>query len=198
MAADRSSQGDPILTFDHLPIRTTRLLLRPYRASDAPAVFAIFSDPKVMQYWSTPPWTDIEQAHAAIGRDLQAHESGEALRLGIERVADGALIGQCTLFNLSAGSRRAEIGYCLASSAWGQGYMEEALRALVDYGFGSLGLNRIEADIDPRNEASARSLERLGFVREGLLRQRWIVDGLVSDSALYGLLAQDWAACLDE
>jgi len=55
-----------------------------------------------------------------------------------------------------------------------------------------------EAHIDPRNEASARSLERLGFVREGLLRQRWIVDGVVSDSALYGLLTQDWAASLDE
>lgn len=76
--------------------------------------------------------------------------------------------------------------------------MDEALRALVDYGFGPLDLNRIEADIDPRNEASARSLERLGFVREGLLRQRWIVDGVVSDSALYGLLTQDWAASLDE
>ena len=187
-----------MFAFEHLPFRTARLLLRPYRASDAPAVFAIFSDTKVMQYWSTPPWTDIEQAHAAIASDLQAQESGEALRLGIERVADGALIGQCTLFNLSANCRRAEIGYCLASSAWGQGYMDEALRALVDYGFGSLNLNRIEADIDPRNEASARSLERLSFVREGLLRQRWIVDGVVSDSALYGLLAQDWPTSLDK
>lgn len=187
-----------MINFDGLPLRTARLLLRPYRASDAPAVFAIFSDPKVMQYWSTPPWTGIEQAHTAIARDEQAQAAGEALRLGIQRVADGALVGQCTLFNFHAASRRAEIGYCLASSAWGQGYMAEALGALVDYGFGALGLNRFEADIDPLNAASARSLERMGFAREGLLRQRWIVDGVVSDSALYGLLAQDWAAALDE
>jgi RimJ/RimL family protein N-acetyltransferase len=55
-------------------------------------------------------------------------------------------------------------------------------------------LNRIEADIDPRNVASARSLERLGFSKEGHLRQRWIVNGEVSDSAFYGLLLSDWQA----
>jgi RimJ/RimL family protein N-acetyltransferase len=57
-----------------------------------------------------------------------------------------------------------------------------------------MGLHRIEADIDPRNTASARCLERLGFVKEGLLRERWIVEGEVSDSAIYGLLQPDWAS----
>nr|WP_237770715.1 GNAT family protein [Pseudomonas humi] len=64
---------------------------------------------------------------------------------------------------------------------------------LLDYAFGDLRLNRLEADIDPRNLASAATLERLGFRHEGLLRQRWMVAGEVSDSALYGLLAEDWA-----
>ena len=70
--------------------------------------------------------------------------------------------------------------------------MHEALVALLAFGFGELGLNRVEADIDPRNRASARSLERLGFRQEGHLRERWIVGSEVSDSALYGLLASDW------
>ena len=70
--------------------------------------------------------------------------------------------------------------------------MHEALRALLDFGFGELDLNRIEADIDPRNSASARTLERLGFTKEGYLRERWIVGDEVSDTALYGLLRREW------
>jgi RimJ/RimL family protein N-acetyltransferase len=70
--------------------------------------------------------------------------------------------------------------------------MQEALGALLDFGFGELDLNRIEADIDPRNGASARTLERLGFKKEGYLRERWIVGEEVSDTAIYGLLRREW------
>jgi RimJ/RimL family protein N-acetyltransferase len=70
--------------------------------------------------------------------------------------------------------------------------MQEALGALLDFGFGELDLNRIEADIDPRNSASARTLERLGFTKEGYLRERWIVGEEVSDTAIYGLLRREW------
>ncbi len=80
----------------------------------------------------------------------------------------------------------------MASPAWGQGYMNEALSGLIDYAFAELNLNRIEADIDPRNESSRRVLERLKFVREGYLRERWIVGEEVSDTALYGLLQREW------
>ncbi|MBI3369969.1 MAG: GNAT family N-acetyltransferase, partial [Burkholderiales bacterium] len=167
--------------FDQLTLSTRRLLLRPLRDADAAALLAIFCDPRVMRYWSTPPWTSIDAAHAMIERDRTAMSTGEHLRLGITRARDGALIGTCTLFDLSAQSRRAEVGYALASQAWGRAYMDEALRALLGHGFNEMGLNRVEADIDPRNEASARSLQRLGFKQEGHLRERWIVGDEVSD-----------------
>ncbi|AMC34278.1 GNAT family N-acetyltransferase [Janthinobacterium sp. B9-8] len=179
-------------TFDQVELQTSRLLLRPLQESDAAALLAIFSDEKVMQYWSTPLWDSIDIAHALIARDLKAMAEGTYIRLGIERAEDHALIGNCTLFDLNQQSRRAEIGYGMAYSAWGKGYMHEALSALLDFGFSELKLNRVEADIDPRNLASAKSLERLGFSREGYLRERWIVDGVVSDTALYGLLFSDW------
>ncbi len=182
------------MVFANLPLCTARLALRLHREADADAVFGIFADPRVMRYWSGPAWTDLEQAHEAVARHVAAFAAGEYLTLGIERREDGRLIGQCTLFNLSAQSRRAEIGYCLASDAWGHGYMQEALGGLIGYAFEVLDLNRLEADIDPRNLASARTLERLGFEKEGVLRERWIVGGEVSDSALYGLLARDWRA----
>jgi RimJ/RimL family protein N-acetyltransferase len=72
--------------------------------------------------------------------------------------------------------------------------MHEALQALLSYAFQTLDLNRLEADIDPRNHASARTLERLGFQKEGHLRERWIVDGEISDTWLYGLLRREWQA----
>ena len=180
--------------FDKVMLQTPRLLLRPLEAPDAPALFAIFSDPRVMRYWNTRPWTAIEQAHVVIARDRVAMPAGEHLRLGIERGEDKALIGTCQLYGFNAQCRRAELGYSLAYSAWGQGYMNEALTALLDYSFTELNLHRVEADVDPRNEASARCLERLGFVREGYLRERWIVAGEVSDTAFYGLLRSDWEA----
>jgi len=182
----------PQASFGGLTLRTARLRLRPLGPADATALFEAFSDPRVMRYWSTPPWPSIDSAHDLVARDLKAMAAGEYVRLGIERLDDGRLLGNCTLFDLNAQSRRAELGYGLRHDAWGQGWMHEALVALLAFGFGELGLNRVEADIDPRNRASARSLERLGFRQEGHLRERWIVGSEVSDSALYGLLASDW------
>lgn len=178
--------------FDDLELLTERLRLRPLREADAPALLALFSDPEVMRYWGTPAWTSIEQAHELIAEDEVAMREGAHVRLGIERRSDAVFLGTCSLFHLMPACRRAELGYALSSTAWGHGYMHEALVALVDYAFSELGLNRLEADIDPRNDASARSLERLGFQKEGYLPERWIVDGVVSDTAFYGLLAREW------
>ncbi len=173
-------------------LRTRRLALRPVTDADAPALYAIFSDRDVMRHWSRPPMTDPAEA-AALVRDIQAGcARGEALQLAVERDGDGRAIGTCTLFHFHRASRRAELGYALARPYWGQGLMHEALVRLVAYAFDELGLNRLEADIDPRNAASARSLARLGFRKEGTLRERWIVGGEVSDSDLYGLLSTEW------
>jgi len=178
--------------FGRLTLRTDRLLLRPLCASDAPAILAIRSDPQVMRYASSAPLSTLEQASEFIARDAGLIAAGDVLRLGLERIDDQTIIGSCILFHFNHQCRRAEVGYELRHDAWGQGYMHEALRAFLHFGFTELALNRIEADIDPRNVASARSLERLGFLREGMLRQRWIVEGEISDSALYGLLQSDW------
>lgn len=178
--------------FAAVTLRTPRLALRPVRDADAPALFAIFSDRDVMRHWSRPPMTDPDEAVALV-RDIQAGcARGEALQFAVERGDERGAIGTCTLFHFHRASRRAELGYALARPCWGQGLMHEALVRLVGYAFDDLGLNRLEADIDPRNTASARSLARLGFRKEGTLRERWIVGGEVSDSDLYGLLRSEW------
>ena len=178
-----------------LILATERLDLRPLVTGDAPSLFVIYSDPGVMRYWTSPPWAELQVAVDTIEGDRRAASEGIRIRLGIFRRADGVLLGTCTLFHFDEQCRRAEIGYGLASFAWGQGYATEAVARLLAFGFGEMKLNRIEAEIDPLNEASARALERQGFVREGLLRERWIVGDQKSDSALYGLLAADFNAC---
>jgi len=175
-----------------------RVYLRRITPEDAPALFGIFSDPQVMRYWSRPAMTAVAEAEKLVGDILTDYASGDALPLGIVRASDEVLLGNCTLFHFHPASRRAEIGYALACAFWGHGYMHEALQTLVAFAFGRLDLNRLEADIDPRNAASGRALDRLGFVAEGLLRQRWIVNGEVSDSRLYGLLRNDWRRAADE
>ncbi|MEO7393205.1 MAG: GNAT family protein [Ramlibacter sp.] len=181
-------------SFNHFTLRTPRLLLRPLREADAPALFAIFSDARVSRYLSRPAWTELQLAHERITRDIEAMATGKYVRFGLEPLDGAPIIGECCLFNWVEPSRRAEIGYALGTSAWGKGHMGEALAALVEFGFSEMALNRIEADIDPRNTASAKILDQLGFRQEGLLRERWVVAGEVSDTGLYGLLASDWRA----
>jgi ribosomal-protein-alanine N-acetyltransferase len=180
--------------FAEFALSAPRITLRFLTAADAPALYGIFSDREVMRFWSRPPMVDPHEATAHVQDVCANYRSGDALQLGIERNSDHSLIGTCTLFHFHWGSRRAELGYALARAAWGQGLMHEALNALLTHAFNRVDLRRIEADIDPRNTASARSLERLGFRKEGHLRERWMVDGEVSDSDLYGLLRIDWPA----
>lgn len=173
-------------------LHTARLSLRAPLQGDADALFALHSDPEVMRYFSEPPWLDPERATRQIDEDAAAFERGDFFRFAIVLNATGSMIGNCTLFSLHRQNRRAEIGYALQRAHWGKGYMGEALGALLAHAFNDLDLNRIEADIDPRNAASATLLERLGFINEGYMRERWIVGGEVCDSALYGLLRREW------
>lgn len=178
--------------FGSVIIPTQRLTLRLLSETDAPALFEIFSHPEVMRYWSSPAQQDISQTQQMIARIQEGYKSGGFLQLGVERNSDQALIGTCTLYAIHQQSRRAEIGYILGRQYWGAGYMNEALKALINYAFENLNLNRLEADIDPRNNASQKTLQRLGFQKEGYMRERWIVGDEVSDSALYGLLRREW------
>jgi ribosomal-protein-alanine N-acetyltransferase len=180
--------------FETTTFTTERLRLRPLIALDAAALFEVFSDPGVMRYWSSAPWTELKQADEYIVSAGQALAEGSMLRVGIEVAATGQLIGQFALYQLDRQNRRCDIGYALGQAHWGKGYMAEAMNAMLGHVFGELALNRVEADVDPRNSASLRALERIGFVSEGLLRERWIVAGEVCDTAFYGLLKSDWEA----
>jgi RimJ/RimL family protein N-acetyltransferase len=173
---------------------TERLRLRWMSEDDIEGHYAVFSDPVVARYWSSEPWTDIEQSRQAIASTMAAYADGRGLRLGIVLRDSFELIGNVSLHHFFEQNRRCEIGYALASKYWGQGYATEALRAIIQYGFDTLDLNRIEADIDPRNVGSGRVLEKVGFRKEGFMPERWFVFGEFADTVNYGLLKRYWEA----
>lgn len=170
-----------------------RVRLRWLEQRDVPRLFEIFSDPTAMRYWSSPAQTEQAQAQELLDAIHQSFRERSLFQWGVARRSDNLLIGTTTLFDMRAEHRKAEIGYMLDRPFWGQGLMQEALRLYLQFAFGTLGLNRLTADVDPRNDRSITILERLGFQREGVMRETYWVGGEVSDSLMLGLLASDWA-----
>jgi RimJ/RimL family protein N-acetyltransferase len=173
-------------------LRTKRLLLRPFATSDSSAFFDIFSDPEAMRYWSGEPITRHEEAEKLVRQELDWAASGSCLNWGVALPESNLLIGKITLFQMSEQNRRAEVGYILDRRHWGKGYMSEVAACVFDHAFDELGLHRIEADSDPENRASLALLEKFGFSREGLFRDRWLVGGKWLDSLMLGLLEEDY------
>ena len=176
-----------------LPIITTpRVVLRWISEDDIDSLYEIFSDPQVMRYWSTVPLPNREAAAELQRKIAQGNESNSMLKWGLALHGSNTVIGTTTLFNLNFDNDRAELGYAMGRAHWGKGYMNEALNALVSHAFEVMELRRLEADVEPRNVASIRTLEKLGFQREGFLRERWHVNGEIQDALFYGLLRREW------
>ena len=176
-----------------LPVITTdRLVLRWVSENDIDSLYEVFSDPQVMRYWSTPPYSTREDAVKLQREIATGNETNTMIKWGLALRDSDRLIGTATLFNLNLDNGRAELGYALGRAHWGKGYMNEALQALLVHAFEVMQLRRLEADVDPRNTASIRTLERLGFQREGFLRERWHVNGEIQDALFYGLLRHEW------
>lgn len=175
-------------------LRAARLLLRPFSDGDAAALFALHSNARVLRYWDSPPWRERARAEHFIAACRRMALEGTGARLAIERVDGRAFIGWCGLGRWNRDYRSAAITYCLDEAFWRQGYATEAAGALLQWAFDTSDLNRVQAETDTRNAASARVLEKVGFVREGTLREDCIVDGEISDSWVYGLLRRDWTS----
>src|SRR5688572_29521414 len=149
-------------------IRTERLLLRPARESDLAAFHAILGDPRAMTYWSTPPHRDIEQTREWLASMIEI-PAGEGEDFVVE--LDGRVIGKAGLHRFPV------IGFVFHPDVWGRGLASEALRTVVERAFGVHGLPWIEADVDPRNQASLTLLERLGFCEVRRAKRTWLVGG---------------------
>ncbi|WP_367038387.1 GNAT family N-acetyltransferase [Streptomyces sp. Je 1-332] len=173
-------------------LNTARLRLRPFTDADADHLFALHSNTHVMRYWDSAPWNERAHADRFIARCGTMADEGTGARVAIDRASDGAFVGWCALTDWDPDFRSASLGYCLADTTWGHGYATEAAHALLQWAFDTLDLNRVQAETDTRNVASARVLEKTGFLREGTLREECIVNGEVSDTWVFGLIRREW------
>jgi RimJ/RimL family protein N-acetyltransferase len=176
------------------PIETPRLRLRLVTEADLPDLLRIHEVDEVTRYLPYTTWQTLADAEAWYGRVVKRHEEGSAMQFVLADKASDTAVGTCLLFRFEPDNGAAELGYALGRSHWGTGVMREGLNALIGYAVGPLGLRRLAAHVDPRNQASHRLLLRLGFTHEGMLRQRWVMKGEIKDSNVYSLLRHEWPA----
>lgn len=176
------------------PIRTQRLSLRPLTASDVEALLAYRSRPDVCRYVPFEPMTRevVNERLASQWANTELVDEGQALTLGIEVAETGQLVGDVVLFWHSREHSGGEVGYVLHPDFSGHGYATEAVRALLRLGFDHLGLHRIIARIDERNEPSAGLARRLGMRQEARLVHNEFFKGEWSTELDFAMLADEW------
>jgi RimJ/RimL family protein N-acetyltransferase len=191
MAEDRHSELHPAY-----PVRAGRLLLRPLTAADEDALLSYRCRPDVCRYLPFEPMDrdEIRRRMLTQWHSTALTDEGQAVTLGVELAATGALIGDVVLFWHSRTHRGGEIGYVLHPDHRGHGYATEAAQALLRLGFEDLGLHRIVARLDERNEDSARLLRRLGMRQEARLVRNELFKGEWSTELDFAMLADEWPA----
>lgn len=177
---------------DFPTLETDRLILREIVASDAPTLYDIHSDAKAMRWFGSDPIINLQQAEKLVETFASWRKlPNPGARWGIERKSDSQLLGTCGLFKWNRGWRSCIVGYELAQSAWGAGFMLEALSAALTWGFEHMELHRVEAQIHPENVASIRLVRTLRFVKEGRLREAGFWLGEHHDLLQFALLRRE-------
>ena len=175
---------------------TARLRLRCLKIEDAPAAHQAYGDPEAMRYWDMPPSIDLEETERRLTRSLsvdpQWHATWTVLARRDGQLPDDQFVGMVNYHARQQWNRRLALGWILIPRFQGRGYMQEAVRAVLAHCFTVLNAHRVEAEIEPNNVRSARLAQRLGFQREGLLRDRLFVADRPRTQQMYGLLRSEW------
>lgn len=168
-------------------LETQRLRLTPLAPSDADALFPMMHDPEVMAFWDIPEVDEPDLVARIVEGQVRGMARGAALHWAMRTLADHTLVGCCDLSEIDRWHHRAEVGFMLGRSAWGQGYALEAMRAVIAFA-AAAGLRRLSARTHMGNHRSEALLERLGFTPEGVLRGHVQRDGERRDCRVFGLL----------
>lgn len=174
------------------PIATERLLLRRMHEEDIPHLFRLRSDPAAMGYLDRPLLYNLNEARAMLKVVHESEALQTAYQWAIIRKIDEAFLGTAGYYRISESNFKTEIGYMILPEFWRLGFGSEAIMALIQFGFESIGFHRIEADINPANEASIRICKKLGFKQEAHLRQNFYFEGRFIDTVIMGLLKEEW------
>lgn len=172
-------------------LRTARLVLRPFGPDDAAAVQRLAGDKAVAEMTLNIPHPyEDGMAEGWIAGHPALWEAGSSVTFAITHSAHG-LCGAVGL-QLTPAHHRAELGYWIAQPYWGQGFATEAVQAVLRFAFEDLQLNRVQASHLPRNPASGRVMQKVGMLREGLHRERYLKGEQFQDVVEYALLRREW------
>lgn len=190
-----ASETPPVVSRigEELPtLETSRLVLRPFTLADATELQRLVGDREIAATTLNIPHPyEDGMAEAWIETHRSAFESHETVTLAVEARDTGQLVGAVGL-RLHLSNESAEIGYWVGRVYWGRGYCTEAARAMFDYAFRELRLNRVYAAHLTRNPASGRVMRKLGMIREGRLRQHVKKWGVFEDIEKYGILRREY------
>ncbi|MDQ0225931.1 GNAT family N-acetyltransferase [Metabacillus niabensis] len=169
-------------------LETDRLILREMTKEDAEGIFACFSNEDVTRYYGQETLEKIEQAEKIVDFFSKSYSEKRGIRWGIERRGTKGIIGTIGFNAWLPKHKRAEIGYELHPDYWRNGYTLEAVLKVISYGFEKLDLTRIGAVVFIENKASNNLLEKVGFQKEGVLRDYMYQNGKAYDTFVYSLL----------
>ncbi|MEK5096349.1 GNAT family N-acetyltransferase [Bacillus sp. FSL W8-0848] len=173
-------------------LETERLIVRKMELQDAETLYHYWSDPLVTKFMNITPFTNVAQAEDMIQLINGMSLEGRANRFSIVVKETNEVIGTCGFNTIDEENSRAEIGYDLGRAHWGKGFAAEAVKTLVRHGFLDMGLNRIEAKVEPENKDSIKLLGRLSFQKEGLLREYEKAKGVFIDVYMFSLLKREF------
>jgi ribosomal-protein-alanine N-acetyltransferase len=173
-------------------LETNRLVLRQLTVDDSENWFKNLSDDEVSVLIGMEPLENVEDSKSIINSFIDRYEKKNGMAWAIILKEDESFIGTCSYEKIDSHNLSGEIGYDLLRKYWGNGFMAEALSVIIDYGFESLRLNRIEAHTAAINSASRNLLRRLGFFEEGIFRESSFFRGEFRDDCQYSLLRREW------
>jgi ribosomal-protein-alanine N-acetyltransferase len=173
-------------------LETERFVLRKLTQNDSIDIFQCFSLDEVTKFYDVESFTNIKQAEELIQRWNERFETGQAIRWGITLKSENKVIGTCGFHGWMKNHYKAVIGYELTPEYWHQGIMTEVVEKVIEYGFNTLCLNRIEAFVEPENVGSRKVLEKIGFREEGLLKGNYYWKNRFVDNFIYSFLKKDY------
>jgi ribosomal-protein-alanine N-acetyltransferase len=179
--------------FNEFPnLESERLRLRKIDLSDASELQKIRSHAEVMKYMDSENHKNIQFSENFISENLKTYKARNGIFWALIEKSSNTFIGDFAYWKIDQKNARAEIGYTLHPKFWGKGYMKEAVKTLILFGFNDLNLHSIEANINPENDNSRKLLLKLGFVKEAYFRENYYFNGRYFDSEIYSLLQKNF------
>jgi [ribosomal protein S5]-alanine N-acetyltransferase len=173
-------------------LETKRLLLMEFTKNDSEQLFKMRSDDRVLKYLDRDTHKSVEESELMIEEMIRSYNNKEGINWIIRERDTLDVIGYIGYWRMIRNNVRAEIGYAMKPEYWGNGYMQEALTKVIEFGFNKFCLHSIEGNVNPANLNSIKLLEKLGFKKEAYFREDYLFNGKFLDTAIYTLLETDF------